>query len=137
MKKKVLSLFLTVTLVSTSFLETAWAAEPQAPSAVEAASASDSAADINLSTENTGENASADLDDSSLDGVSDDSVAAQSMTTQSHPIPEAFLIMPMLPCLVQKTHPKRRISEPTQIQALKHLILIPILILIPVQIQNQ
>ena len=78
MKKKVLSLFLTVTLVSTSFLETAWAAEPQAPSAVEAASASDSAADINLSTENTGENASADLDDSSLDGVSDDSGAAQS-----------------------------------------------------------
>ena len=52
MKKKILSLFLTIVLVSSSFLETAWASEPQTPSAIEATTATESTLDDTLSDNN-------------------------------------------------------------------------------------
>lgn len=65
MKKKVLSLLLAVTLVSSSFLETTWAAEPQFPPAVEAANTAESAPDDSIPIEDNTGSTSVDNPDSS------------------------------------------------------------------------
>lgn len=77
MKKKVLSLFLTVTLVSSSFLETTWAAEPQSSPAVEAADTADSASDDSIIIEDNTESASVENPDSNQSANTDDAGTAE------------------------------------------------------------